>query len=228
MPSEKKPKLRVIISAYVVDKNDISEPQQAYEWISRLAKYAQLWVVTRGSRLNVDCGLEEHENISLIKLEPKIKFPKNSTFDKVVQPGYLEFFIAARKEIRHIIKDNNIDIGHHLTPYSIRYPSPFIGQNLKFIIGPVFGGMDQPRVMKELHGREEKLYLLRNLDRLRETVDIFLRKTYKNSSRVLISAPYMKPIVRLADNNKLQVIPGAAVDLSNYKVHNVMTILTTK
>lgn len=211
-------KPKVIISAYLVDKDDISEPQQAYEWITRLADHVQLWVVTRGSRLNTECGLEKHKNISLIKLEPRIKFSINSTFDKVVQPGYLEFFIAARKAIRKILKSNNIDIGHHLTPYSIRYPSPFIGQNLKFIIGPLHGGMSQPKVMKELYGREEKLYLLRKLDRFRETIDIFLQKTYKKSSKVIISAPYMKSVIRLTDDKKLNVVPGTAIDLPKLKI----------
>lgn len=205
--------LNILISSYLVDKDDVSEPQQSYEWIVRLAKFARLWVVTRGSRLRPECGLEGHGNIRLILLESKFKFNKSSPFDQVVQPGYIEFFFAARKAIKHITKENNIHLGHHLSPFSIRYPSPFLGLNLPFIIGPLSGGMRPPPVLNELYGREQKLYLLRHLDRLRELIDIPLRKTFRQANRVVITAPYMKEIVHLAAVKKQDVIPAIGIML---------------
>ena len=61
---------KILIFAYAVDRQDVSESQMAYEWISRLSRWVDLIVVTTGSRIHPFCGLEEMEGVQLEIVRP--------------------------------------------------------------------------------------------------------------------------------------------------------------
>jgi len=203
-----------LICAYCVDRSDISEAQMSYEWITRLARFARLWVITTGSRLNLTCGLEGYEGIKLITLKPRLSFKWWDGFDRAVHPGYVEFFFRAHKVAKRILKQNRVDLCHHLAPQSIRFPSPLAGLDCPLIVGPIHGGMEQPGVMKELEKTEGLIYIIRRLDRMRMNYDPLLRIHYAKARQILISAPYMKDVLLPEYLQKCVVVPGTAVSES--------------
>lgn len=205
-------KKNILICAYCVDKNDVSEAQMAYEWITRLSKFANLWVVTAGSRLHSTTGLEDYNNIKLITLKTKLNFKWWDVFDRFVHPGYVEFYFKARKAAKQVLREYNIDLCHHLTPQSLRYPSPLLQVDVPLVIGPFHGGLLPPLVMKELRGKEEWLFWLRRMDDLRIRLDPMLKKLYKKANRIIISAPYVKQRISPEYHNKCTVIPGIGVN----------------
>jgi len=203
----------ILLSAYCVDNNDVSEAQMAYEWISRLSEFVNLWVITTGSRLHDKCGLEELPNITLVELKPMLNYKKFDRFDRAVHPGYYEFYLRAKKVAQKILKKERIDLCHHLTPQSVRFPSPFAGCSSPFIIGPLHGGLRSPGVMKEMGGKEGLLFKLRLFDDIRRKCDPGIRKTFKYADKVVISAPYMQDVVSIDNGDKYRLIPGTAVPL---------------
>ena len=211
MNKEKRTKPNVLVCAYCVDKNDVSEAQMAYEWITRLAKFANLWVVTAGSRFHSECGLENCENIELITLKPHISFKWWDIFDRFVHPGYIEFYFRARKAAKQILSKYDIDLCHHLTPQSLRYPSPLLEADVPLVMGPFHGGLQAPAVMKELKGKEDWFFFLRKIDNLRVYMDPLLRKNYSKAKLIILSAPYVKERLLAQYHNKCVIIPGIAL-----------------
>lgn len=205
--------MNVLIIAYSVDKNDISESQMAFEWISRLSLHANLWVITTGSRLHETCGLESMPNVTLVKLQPRVIFRRFDSFDRAVHPGYVEFYLRARKAVRKVLAENAIDLCHHLAPQSPRFPSPLQGCGRPYIVGPIHGGVKPPAVMKELRGREGSLFLLRKLDGIRNRWDLLLRRTFEGAAVTVASAPYAGVAPPASYCTTTRILPGTAVPL---------------
>jgi glycosyltransferase involved in cell wall biosynthesis len=202
---------KVLICAYIVDRDDVSEAQMAYEWISRLSQHIDLIVVTAGSRMHETCGLEGNSRIQLEIVKPRVSFQRWDAFDRFAHPGYVDFFLAARKRIRSLMMRQSIELAHHLTPQALRYPSPLAGLGIAFVAGPYHGGLQPPPVMKELQGQEGAFYYLRKLDTLRMRYDPLLRAHFREAKRIVISAPYvLQHLPQYAD--KCSVIPGTAMN----------------
>lgn len=204
---------KILICAYAVDRQDVSESQMAYEWISRLSRRVDLIVVTAGSRVHQFCGLEEMEGVQLEIVRPRVSFRWWDAFDRFAHPGYIDFYWQARKKIQSLISRGNVQLGHHLTPQALRYPSPLSGLPLPFLVGPYHGGLHPPAVMKELRGREGAFYYFRKLDALRMRYDPVLRKHFERAHRIIISAPYVVQQLRQYET-KCVVIPGTAMNSS--------------
>jgi len=200
-------RLNVLICAYCVDKNDVGEAQMAYKWISKLAESTNLWIITTGSRLHQICGFEDHENVELITLKPNISFKWLDSFDRAVHPGYVEFFFRARKAAKKLVEQQRIDLCHHLAPRSLRYPSPFIGIGVPFIVGPFHGGLKAPPIMKELEVKDNWMFKMRVIDTLRIRYDPLLRKHYSKAKRLVVSAPYVRDLLLSENRGKCVVIP---------------------
>ncbi len=217
MIGQAKIKLNILICAYCVDKDDVGEARMSYDWIIKLAESVNVHVLTTGSRYTRLCGLEDQPDIKLIKLNLRMNFKWWESFDRAVHPAYIEFFFKARQAARKLIAKENIDLCHHLAPYSLRYPSPLSGLGAKFIVGPIGGGLKPPAVMKQLNGKEGLLFKLRALDNIRMRFDPLLVKHYAQSERIILSAPYMKSLISQRYHDKCEVISGIAVQGSNIK-----------
>ena len=204
---------KILICAYGVDRQDVSEAQMAYEWISRLSRWVDLIVVTAGSRIHPFCGLEGMEGVQLELVHPRVSFRWWDAFDRFVHPAYVEFYWQARKKIQSLISRETIQFGHHLAPQALRYPSPLSGLPIPFLAGPYHGGLQSPAVMKELQGRESAFYFLRKLDTLRMRYDPVLRKHFEKAHRIIISAPYVLQQLREYET-KCVVLPGVAMNPS--------------
>lgn len=214
------PDLKILILAYCVDKADTSEAQMAYNWIYRLSHHAELWVVTTGSRLHEQCGLEDLPNVHLVTLRPRFSFKWTGAFDRVVHPGYVEFYFRAKSAIADILSSQDIDLCHHLTPQAVRMPSPFHSVGCRYIVGPVHGGLPAPAVMNELEGREGLYFSMRGLDGFRSRHDPWLKNTYSNADAIVISAPYMNAVPPLQLCSRRILIPGTAVELPSEFNHH--------
>jgi glycosyltransferase involved in cell wall biosynthesis len=201
----------ILISAYVVDRDDVSEAQMAYEWISRLSRRVDVIVVTTGSRKHATCGLETLGGVQLEIVRPRVSFRRWDGFDRFVHPGYVDFWLQSRRRIRTLMSRRVIHLGHHLTPQALRYPSPMSGLRIPFLAGPYHGSLQPPAVMKELQGREMAFYALRRLDGLRMRCDPLLRSHFRGARRIIVSAPYvMQHLPRY--QAKCVLIPGTAMN----------------
>lgn len=203
--------LKVLLTAYIIDRNDISEAQMAYKWIRHLSQHVSLTVVTSGSRIHETTGLENILNIKLITLTPRLNYKRFDTFDRAFHPGYVEFFYRAKKIIRQELMAHRYDLGHHLSPRAIRFPSPFRTFTLPYVLGPIHGGIPYtPQILKLIGKKKSLLNKLHKIDQLRMNYDWALRGSYKNAEKVLISAPYVKNLI--PDFGNIVNLSGVAVD----------------
>ena len=202
--------LNIILTAYIIDKNDISEAKMAYEWINHLSAHVKLTVITSGSRINEKTGLENNTNINLIILPPAINYKRFDKIDRAAHPGYFEFCYKAQKNIKKLLQASDYDIGHHLTPQAIRFPSPFRHNSIPYILGPIHGGLPYSKKVLEIINKKKSLINLYQLDKFRMNFDFALKNSYKNASKVLISAPYVKDII--PDFGNIETLSGVAIN----------------
>jgi len=220
MSFQEQKRLNVLACAYGLAKNDVGESRMAFEWINRLSEFVNFQVITTGSRLHSVCGLEDNKHVKLIILKPHISFKRWDTFDRIVHPGYIEFFLRAYIVARKLASQLSFDLCHHFTPRSLRYPSPLLNTGFPFIIGPIHGGLKPPSVMRELEGKEEGFLKLRLFDELRLRYDMLLRRHYDKTKRIIVSAPYVQDILPLQYRGKCMVIsppPPYDIEIRSHK-----------
>lgn len=219
--------MNVLIIAYKIDKYDISEAQVGYEWIKRLSQVVNITLVTAGSRLSSTTGLEGCTNINIHLIKPRFNFKMFDTIDRLMKPGYIDFFYQSRKIIPELIVENNIDLCHHLTPQAIRHQSPLMRFNTPYIIGPIHGGLDIPAVAKELQVKEGWTRYIRKIDRWRNRTSLSLKKTYQNAQLILVSAPYVRDLIPKV-NTPFKVLSGIGVTLPSRNKQRLRTDKTFK
>lgn len=211
--------LNVVICAHGIDSKDVGEALMAYKWISRLSEFVNLWVITNGSRLHETTGLEDNPRVKLTVVKPVVTFSNLAfRFERAVRPNYLEFYFRARRAIRAIVAQEHIDLGHQLMPRTVRHTPVFANLGIPYIVGPVHGGLQPPKVMAELSAKEEPwLAMLRHVDRLRRRFDPVLRRAFSQAERVLVSAPYVQNIMPLDCVEKCDIVSGVAIDPPSMK-----------
>jgi len=68
--------------------------------------------------------------------------------------------LAQRRIIRHIVKEEKVNIIHQPIPVSPKEPSMIFGMGVPVIIGPMNGGMDYPPAFKKMQSPIENLTLV--------------------------------------------------------------------
>ncbi len=205
-------KISVLISAYKLDKNDVGEGNMAYSWIKYLSRKCNVHVLSCGSRTNDYCGLEDLPNIIYHKIIENISFYKFDLIDRSIKPGYLEYFIKSYFASKRILNQYNIDICHHLAPFSLRYPSPLLWTNKPLIVGPIYGGLKSPQIIKTLESKEELLMKTRMIDPLRLKFDPWLHKHFSVADNYVLSAPYVDELLPKYSKSMRSLISGIAID----------------
>lgn len=140
--------MNILINAYACSPVRGSEPGMGWHWVSEIAKYCHVFVITEGEYINeIEKGLES------LPQKDNISFFYNNVSEKVRQicrnQGDWRFYWYYRKwqkktlEIaRRICEENKIDIIHQLNMIGYREPGLLWKiSGPKFVWGPV-GGME--------------------------------------------------------------------------------------
>ncbi len=205
-------RLNILVSSYCADQSDVGEVQMAYLWLKHLGQHCNVTVLSIGSRIAEQCGLETCPGVELIQLKPRVSFKWWDTFDRIVHPSYVEYFWKARKVAQSIVKRQEIDLCHHLSPFSLRYPSPLLWTGKPLVVGPIYGGLRSPDVLREMAVREGALMKLRALDAWRMKWDPWLKRHFRQADRYVVSAPYVKNLLPSTCGDKTRIVSGVAVD----------------
>lgn len=140
--------LNILINAYACSPNWGSEPGMAWNWISNLAKYCELYIITEGEWKD-----EIEETVKVNPYGRNMHFYFNPVSDKVRQmcwnQGDWRFYYYYRqwqkktlKIAEQICKEHKIDITHQLNMIGFREPGLLWKiKDIPFVWGPV-GGME--------------------------------------------------------------------------------------
>jgi glycosyltransferase involved in cell wall biosynthesis len=193
--------LRLLISAPGCNRDDVGESWVAYQWVERLARRHDVTLLTyyKRDRVKPSVGLP---GVRVVEWPEPPLIGRAERLNSLVKPGYFPFHVQARRWIKGALRaGERFDIAHQPVPVAMRYPSPFKGLGIPYVIGPVGGSLDSPPSFPASEDTAAWYVGLRNLDRWRMLHDPSLRGTYEQAACVLGIAPYVKEFldgVRLA------------------------------
>jgi glycosyltransferase involved in cell wall biosynthesis len=149
-PDMRKP--RVLVSAYGCEPNKGSEPGVGWNWAKQIAKYYDVWVITRAN------NRESIENEFQLYPDSNLHFtyydvPRWLSFWKKKTRGlylyYLLWQIGAYYVARRLHLREKFDLVHHITFGNLWLPTfmPFLP--IPFVWGPIGGGEQVPRAFRK-------------------------------------------------------------------------------
>lgn len=204
--------LRVLISSYGPDRDDIGEAWSAYKWISGLSAFCQITLVTVPSRVHGPGIVQEQlpgvRVIEVQKLPFLRQFPR---FDIMAKPSFLCLYRVARQIARRNYP-RDFDLCHSLTPNALRFPSPFWGLRVPFIHGPCGGSLPIPAELSSVSGRDPWYVHLRAIDQLRFRCDPTLVGTYRDAAHVVGIGSYVRDIVPNWPNDRASYMNDTGIE----------------
>lgn len=187
--------MKVLLLSPGFDGTDVGEAYVSFKWAESLASQVDLTVLAfqRHDRLALAKQLPDVEVVTWP--EPKV-FRRAERFNAMLKPAYGLLYAQARKWIRSQQRcGRSFDIAHQLMPQAARYPSPFTGLGIPYVIGPLGGSLTTPRGFRDEVGTGRWYTKLRGIDQWRFRHDPWLRKSYSEAALVLGVAPYMAEVL---------------------------------
>ena len=189
-------RFKVLLITWACDLEDVSEPEISGRWVQQMSldHEVTLFSVSRPDRYG--CVSEQFPDLEIIEWSD-VKVPESlERFRAIVKPGYIAYYLKARRFLKKLLAERSFDIIHHLSPFSWRYPSPAAGLGVPLIRGPLAGGLRTPiGLMDSQQSSVSFLSLLRKTDNLRIRFDPILRKSIKKTDHVLFAAPYVEELL---------------------------------
>ena len=182
-------RLRVLLSAYACEPGKGSEPGVGWNWVRQIARFAEVWVLTRANnRPAIETALagEPLPGVHWVYFD----LPRWARFWKKGQRGvhlyYYLWQIGAYRIGRRLHRRVAFDLVHHVTFVNYWLPSFLVLLPVPFVWGPVGGGESAPRAFYRtfsLRGRVHEW--LRDLARRLGEHDPFVRMTVRRAAVAL-------------------------------------------
>ena len=158
---------KVLISAYACEPGKGSEGEIGWSLVHELAKYNQIWVITRANNKEVHdkayTQKEKPDSLHFIYYDT----PKWARWYKKGKRFFLIYYylwqIGTIFKARRFLKRNHIDLTHHLTGGMDWMPSGLAFLNLPFLWGPVGSEKIPTNILRTLPKRVRFKELLRKM-----------------------------------------------------------------
>jgi glycosyltransferase involved in cell wall biosynthesis len=187
--------LKLLLIAPTCDGQDVGESWVAYQWVRRLAERHQVTLLTYYKR-DASPASTQLSGLRIIEWPEPPLLGRAERLNSMLKPGYLYFYWRARKWIRQALaRGEHFDLAHQPLPVAMRYPSPLVGFNIPYIVGPVGGSLDSPAAFRHQERATAWYVRLRGLDRARLHFDPWLRMTFDRASCVIGIAPYVRDVL---------------------------------
>jgi len=197
--------MSVVLVAPTIDGDDVGEALVAHNWALLLSERVDLTILTYRKRGFAPIR-EQIPRARVIEWTEPRGIGRLERFNSLFKPAYFVFYWRARRWLmRAKARGEHFDIGHQVAPVAMRYPSPFPGTGVPFVIGPVGGSLESPPGFAS----EETgpWYLkLRRLDRWRLRHDPWLRRTYEQSACVVGIADYVRDTLTGVNVRRLEIM----------------------
>ena len=217
-------KLKVLISAYACEPNKGSEPGVGWNWAKQIAKFAEVWVITRTNNRNV---IEEELKKSPISNLHFLYYdvPKWLSFWKKKKRGlylyYLLWQIGAYRLAKTISKHEKFDVVHHLTFGNIWLPTFMPLLNVPFIWGPIGGGEQVPKIFRKDYLLRAKIQeFIRDIILASLKVNPFFIYACKKSSLIITRTKETLKIIPQQHKNKIVKMIETGVDINNLMLNS--------
>ena len=187
--------LKLLLIAPTCDGQDVGEAWVAYQWVRGVASRHDVTLLTYHKRGKVPAS-QQLGGLRVVEWAEPPVFGRAERLNSMLKPGYVPFYIKARRSIRlALARGERFDLAHQPVPVAMRYPSPVAGLGIPYIIGPVGGSLDAPSGFDKERDTAPWYVGLRAFDRLRMRLDPMLRATYDGSACVIGIAPYARELL---------------------------------
>lgn len=137
--------MRIFVSAYACEPNLGSEIGVGWHWVLEMSKYFELWVLTRESnRKNIEPWIAEHPEYSGIHWL-YYDLPRWARWWKKGLRGVRTYYNLwqwrSNAMVERTMKEQGIEVFHHLTYGNAMWNVSQYGQRQHFIWGPI-GGLE--------------------------------------------------------------------------------------
>lgn len=213
-------RLKILISAYACRPGMGSESGVGWNIVVELAKYQQVWVITReDNRASIAAELEQNPipGIHFVYCE----LPRWAVWWQPTQlPHYYFWQLSAYLKAKQLNSEIGFDIVHHVTYVRYSTPSFLSLLPIPFIWGPVGGGESAPPAFwQDLSWRGKVYEILRSLSHRIGESDPFTRLTAQRS--VLIRATTQDTANRLYQMKATNVEIISAIGLSQQDIERL-------
>jgi glycosyltransferase involved in cell wall biosynthesis len=171
--------MKILLSAYACEPGKGSEPAVGWMWVHQLARFHEVWVVTRANnRKPIENALKENPlpNVHWTYFD----LPRWACFWKKKQRGahlyYCLWQIGVFFAVRRLHGRVGFELSHHITFGQYWVPSLLALLPIPFVWGPVGGGESAPPGFWKDFSRRGKVYeTFRNLARRLALVNPLMR-----------------------------------------------------
>lgn len=197
--------MNVLINAYAVSPAWGSEPGMGWNWISNLAAFANIYVITEG-----EWRKEIEDAISVHKYKDHLHFYYLPVSDKVRKmcwnQGDWRFYYYYKRwqkralgKAQEIIQEVNIDIIHQLNMVGFREPGYLWKMSKPMVWGPIggIGSMNQEFIRSDCPLRMRLFFMIKNavsLFQLRFSPRI--NSAFVHSSALIAAVPAAKELIK--------------------------------
>jgi glycosyltransferase involved in cell wall biosynthesis len=194
------------------DGEDVGEAWVAYQWVRRLADRHQVTLLTYYKRGRTPPS-RQLPGVRVVEWAEPPGLSRAERLNSMLKPGYLPFYIRARRWIRHALAaGEQFDLAYQPVPVAMRYPCPVAGLGIPYIIGPVGGSLPSPVGFGAAEETAPWYVGLRRLDRLRARRDPLLRRTYEQACCVVGIAPYVKDFLTEMAVQRFEVMSETGIE----------------
>ena len=205
--------MRVLLMTWACDRDAVSEPEISYKWAREMSQEHDVTVFAVSNPDRYGAVQEQFPNLPVIEWSD-VRLPARlALFQAIVKPGYLPYYVQARRHLRRLLSEQHFDVIHHVSPLAWRYPSPAAGLGIPLLRGPLEGGLPTPAVLAGAVAETEAGFMsLRKTDSLRKRWDLVLRAFYRATEKVLGTAPYVRELLAPMQINDFAVELDNGID----------------
>jgi len=190
---------RILVSAYACEPGRGSEGEIGWSLVHELAKQNQVWVLTRAN----NCDVHEDAFKGTGK-PPTLHFvyydtPRWARWYKKGKRFFLVYYyvwqIGSAFAARRVVKEQGIELVHHLTGGMDWMPSGLAFAGRPFVWGPVGSERTNPCILRTLGLSDRAREWLRSLVQFYgRTLDPLVRLTARNARIILSHTPWDLPV----------------------------------
>lgn len=204
--------MKILLIAYSCEPGKGSDPAVGWNWVRQIAKFNEVWVITRSNnRESIEKELER-QPIENLHFE-YVDLPKWARFWKKGEMGirlyYLVWQILAYVRARKLHKTINFDISHHLT-FPVDWLPAFISLlPVPFVWGPIGGSLKKfpLNFLREFGFRNSLYEVFRYLYMIYGfKLDPFVKLTRERAKIILVSTQWDRKNYSPEYREKIEVI----------------------
>ena len=211
--------MKILLSAYACEPNKGSEPGVGWSWANELAKYHDVWVITKdNNEQTISKYLEVHPESK----NPRIHFiyvglSSKLTFWKKGRRGIRLFYMLWQYKAARVAdkwnKTIHFDLIQHVTFVSYTQPTYMYKLNIPMIWGPVSGGENIPdSIHIKMSVKEKAIEKIRKISQTIALIDPSIRKTMKCAKYILVATNETRQRIPAKYLDKTIVVPAIGLE----------------